>query len=265
MALIPTTLQVLITNVRQRTNMENNQFVVDAEIINYLNDSLSVLDAILVSKFDKYKLTKVILSVNAGTSQISLPNDFLKLAGMDVWLSNGQADGYITMNEYSWEQRNKKVYPSGGNLLYSPYHMEYHLEGQTINILPPQTAANFSYRVSYVPDFIALVNATDTLQSYMDTQNWRQYAVYDVAAQVLAKQDLDPSFFMAKANELKEVLIKLATPNRNQGEPKSVSDTRNYDNGMGGYGWGWIYGYSDIDDNGEYNALSISDNKWDKW
>ena len=236
MALVPTTLQSLLTVLRQRTNMEVNQFVTDLELTNYLNASLSLLDGILVSKFSDYKLTKVLATVQPNTNIITLPLDFLKLRGVDLWLANGQSDGYLTMNEYGWDERNKKVYPFGGNLILSPYR----LEGNQITILPPQTAANYTYRLNYTPDYIPLVLVTDTLQTYMDTQSWSQYAIYDSAAQILAKQDQDISFFMAQAGALRDHLIKMATPNRNAAEPKSVGVSSRGDGGAGsGYGWGW--------------------------
>ena len=243
MAITPTTLSTLITQLRLRTNMENNQFVTDAELTGYLNDSLCIMDSILVSKFGNYKLTKTIVSVVPGTNYITLPNDFLKFQGLDVYFNPGQADGYLKMNEYSWQERDKRVFPNGGNVggVISPHVYEYRLEGQQLTIIPPQVASNYQYRLNYIPDYIPLVNPlTDTLQPYMDTQNWRQYAVYDSAAQVLAKQDLDPSFFIGQAERMKQHLIELATPNRNSGEPKSVScGDRGMDGGYGGYGWSW--------------------------
>jgi hypothetical protein len=221
--------------------MENNQFVTDSELTNYLNDSLSILDAILVSKFSDYKLTKSLVSVVAGTNYISLPNDFLKFRGIDVYFNPGQQDGYYKINEYGWAERDKRIFPAGGPTggIISPYVFEYRLEGAQITIIPPQLASSYQYRLNYAPDYIALVNPTDTLPAYMDTQNWRQYAIYDSAAQVLAKQDLDPGFFMAQADRMKQHLVELATPNRDSGEPKSVGLGDRGNSGGIPYGLGW--------------------------
>lgn len=222
MALTPTTLQTLITEVRLHTNTENNQIVTDTEITGYLNNGLAILDAILVSKFSDYKITKTLVSCNGTTNIISLPADFLKLRGLDCWAAPTASDGYITMTEYGWDERNKKIYPTGGNQIWTPYDLQYRLEDQRLTILPIQIAPNYQYRLNYTPDYIPLVNTTDTLQSYMDTQLWRQYGVFEASADVLAKQDLDASFFMTKAEQLREHLIQLATPNRNADAPKGV-------------------------------------------
>ena len=241
MALTPTTAQTLITAVRSRTDMKVNQFITDTDIIGYLNDPLAILDGILISKFSNYKLTKVLATCTTGTNILPLPADFLKLMGLDLWYNQGAPDGYCTVNEYGWNSRNDRQYPTSGNVggIISPYIFEYRLEGNQITIIPPQVASLYTYRLNYVPDFIPLVNSTDTLQSYMDSQNWRQYAVYAASAQILAMQDLDPTFFQSQAQMIQSHIIELSAPARNQGEPKSV--------GIGGreygptnpYGWNW--------------------------
>jgi hypothetical protein len=76
------------------------------------------------------------------------------------------------------------------------------------------------------------------LQSYMDSQAWYEYAVVDCAIKVLAKQDLDPATFLQQKAELHELIMKLSAPNRDEGEPSAMVDTRGRPGGMG-YGWDW--------------------------
>lgn len=237
MALTPTTLQTILTGVRQRTNMENNQFVTDPELTTEINKSLSQLDMMLVSKFSDYKLTSVILSVT-NTNQLALPADFLKLRGVDAQFNAQDPDGYCTLRQFSFQKRNRKPYGYSGPIGFGPYAVEYRLQGQMILLEPAQTAAQWAYRVWYVPDFIPLVLTTDPLQSYMDSQAWYEYAVVDVAIKVLAKQDLDPSVFASQKAELTELILKLSAPNRDAGEPIAIVDTRCWDNGPP-YGEWW--------------------------
>jgi hypothetical protein len=94
-----------------------------------------------------------------------------------------------------------------------------------------------------VPDFIQLIKPTDTLQTYMDSQMWFDYAIVDVAAKVESMQNnIDTAqLLMAQAEQLRDHIIKLSAPNRDSGEPKAVVDTRaasEFDGG-GGYGWSW--------------------------
>lgn len=239
MALTPTTLATIITGVRARTNMENNQFVTDAELTTEINKSLAQLDMILVSKFDDYKLTSTILSAAAATGYIALPSDFLKLRGVDVQINASDPDGYLEVRKYSFQHRIRKPYlmnsaPAG----YSPGAISYRLQGANIAIEPIALATQWSYRIWYTPDYVPLVNTTDTLQSYMDSQAWYEYAVVDCGIKVLAKQDLDPSTFMAQKAELHDMILKLSAPNRDAGEPVAMVDTRGDGRGAG-YGWDW--------------------------
>jgi hypothetical protein len=239
MAITPTTLQTLITILRQRTNMENNQFVTDAELTGYLNNSLCLLDGILISKYNDYKLSATLTSVVAGKDYLALPSDFLKFRGLDVYYNAGSPDGYLTLNQFSFRQRNKRPFPITGPLIYGPYQMEYRLQGNQIKLIPGQAANQWQYRLWYTPDYIPLVALTDTLESYMDSQAWYEYAIVESAIKVLAKQDLDPHIFMAQAAELKEHIQKLSAPSRNAGDPASIVDTSGYGENSGGWGWNW--------------------------
>lgn len=254
----------MLTLLRQRTNMENNQFVTDPELTSYLNNSLCLLDGLLISKFNDYKLTQINTSVVGGTDFLQLPPDFLKLRGLDIVLNPTVTDGYLTVNEFSFRQRNKR--PFTGPVIFGPYQVEYRLQGNQIKLIPGQVAVQFNYRLWYTPDYIPLVLPTDTIQPYMDSQAWYEYAVVDSAIKVLAKQDLDCSVFIKQAGDLREHIQKLSAPSRNAGEPASIVDTREQGNNNSGYGWNWATSaYLDIDNTGALNVLSISDHKWHKF
>ncbi len=220
-----TTLQNLITLLRQRTNTEVNQFVTDAELTTYLNNSLCLLDGILISKFNDYKLSQTITTLATDQDYLELPADFLKLRGLDVQLSTTD---YQQLNPFSFKQRNKRLFSSG------PIDLEYRLAGSHIILQPKDLAIQYNYRLWYTPDYIPLVNLTDTLETYMDSQAWYEYAVVNSAIKVLAKQNMDPSTFMAQAAELKDHIERLSAPNRDAGEPASIIDSRSGDTG-----WNW--------------------------
>ncbi len=237
MATTPTTLQTILTAVRARTNMEQNQFVTDAELTNEVNKSLCQLDMLLIAKFDDYKLTNSILTVDA-SGRIALPADFLKLRGVDVQVNANDPDGYLPLHRYGFRTRNRKPYLLGTTTSFGPHLLEYRLQGAFLQIEPVLGANQWSYRVWYTPDYVPLVQLTDTLQGYMDSQAWHELAVVDCAIKVLAKQDLDPSTFMTQKAEIVELIVKVSAPNRDAGEPASVEDTRGF--GAGGpYGYGW--------------------------
>lgn len=240
MSLNPTTLQSMITLLRQRTNTEISQFVTDSELTSYLNNSLSVLDGILITKYNDYKITDIMTNLVPSTDRLQLPDDFLKFRGLDILFNPNDLDGYQTVHDISFRKRNTKSYGILGNGLYSAHSIKYRILGNTIKLVPAKIAAQYNYRLWYVPDFIPLVNSTDTLQPYMDSQAWYEFAIADAAVKVQEKQDLldSASFFQKQADALQEHITKVSAPNRNAGDPISIVDTRN-DHEHGGYGWNW--------------------------
>jgi hypothetical protein len=231
----------MISLLRARVDMKVSTYITDTDCTNYLNNSLAILDAILVSKFNDYKITPVLTSIVAGTNYLSLPPDFLNFRGLDIQYNTSNADGYLTVHQHSFQHRNNYNYP-GSFAAIGPGNVTYRLQGQQVVLLPAAFAGQFNYRLWYTPDFIQLVNPSDTLQKYMDSQAWYEYAIADSAVKVLAMQGLDPSTFERQAAELKDHLIKLATPHRNAGEPIAVVDTRGEVGGINsnwpGNGWG---------------------------
>jgi hypothetical protein len=238
MAVTPTTLQKIINQVRFRTNTENSQIVTDAELTGYINDSLAELDGVLVNKYDDYKLKNTVLTPNA-SGQLTLPADFLKLRGVDAQLATGDPDAYLPIREYNFQQRVRKPYLLAQGTGFGPSVVEYRLQDQYVQLEPVAVAVQYSYRVWYTPDYVPLVNPGDTLQTYMDSQAWYDFAVADVGVKVLAKQDLDPATFMVQRDKKLDFILRMSAPKRDTGEPHAVVDTRYWDSNGGGYGWGW--------------------------
>lgn len=232
MAVTPTTLAVLRTRVRQRAHIENSQVVTDAEINDMLNMSLSMLDDLLIDTYADYKLTTAQLTITQavdGYNNMTVPNDFCKLRGVDRQVSGN----WMTLDNYEFPKRNQFSFPVI-NFVYGYLDVYYKLQGQQVEIIP---AANSqaTYRLWYIPQYVPLISDSDTLQPYMDTQAWCEYAVVDVCAKILIKQYLDPSFFLAQKAELKDHIINTAKP-RDAGPPKRVQNTR-YNRGWLGPGW----------------------------
>jgi hypothetical protein len=235
-----TALSDLITAIRQRADMVNNQFVTDAEITVMVNESLAQLDGILIAQFNDYKITPVILTASSTDGSLTLPSDFLKLRGVDAQYNANDPDGYVEIREYSFQQRNRKPYmmsPLGGGI-GGPYNVNWRLQGMQVMIAPVSLATNWKYRVWYTPKYTALALTTDTMQPYMDTQYWHQYGVYDCCVKILGKQDLDPATFVGLREEARALIMQISAPNRVTAEPKCVVDTR-FDNRGWGYGWDW--------------------------
>lgn len=237
MSLSPTTLSNIITDCRRRIDMKVSQFWTDLDFTQEINKSLSQLDMILISKFNDYKLNAVIVSATG--NNINLPSDFFKLRGLDVVFNQNDSDGYIMVQPFSFKKRNIKPAPIVGPGYFAPHQMMYRLQGQNLSLLPASIASQYQYRLWYVPDYIPLVNSSDTLQPYMDSQSWYEYAVLDTCTKCQAAQDLNSATFMQQKEELKEMIIKMSAPNRDAGEPACVQDTRYHSSNGIAYGSDW--------------------------
>lgn len=226
MATTPTTLANLITAARLRLDMRTSQYLSDNEFTSYINASLALLDSILINKFDDYKLSSVAATADS-TGNIKLPNDFVKFRGLDVQVNASSLDGYLTVRQHSFQKRNDRTY-AGTTVGLGPYSVTYRLQGSSICVLPATVAPIYGYRLWYVPDFIQLILPTDTLQSYMDSQMWFDYAITDTAAKIESMQNNTEAaqLLMAQAEQLRNNIITLSAPNRDSGEPKAVVDTR---------------------------------------
>ena len=106
------TIATLMSRSRQRADMENNNFVQDSELVEYINAGLAELHDILVQQYgeDYYVSSKDFTTV-AGTdtypiiSSTSGPNatDFYKLRGIDAKINNSD---YFTLQPFNFNERN---------------------------------------------------------------------------------------------------------------------------------------------------------------
>lgn len=78
------TVATLKTQVREAANMENSQFISDAELLRYLDMSYAELYDLLVEAFENYHtLGPISYSLTSGNI-IPYPSDFYKLIGLDM-------------------------------------------------------------------------------------------------------------------------------------------------------------------------------------
>lgn len=222
-----TTLQDIITLTRQRSNMENNYFITDAELTTYINNSLAELDGIMATEYDEYRLSsfQAILPNDGVSNVISIPSNLFKLRGVD-YVNTGQGGPpYYTLYQFQFPERNRDNNTLGN--IMSPWgkvRLSYRLADVGI-IIQPQNVAGGTFQVWYTPKYVPLVQLTDTLTVQMDMQSWVEYAVVDCAIKIMNKQGLDPSSFMAEKMALKQRIIGEAK-NRDSSGPKRVANVR---------------------------------------
>lgn len=221
-----TTLLDLRNLVRQRSNMEKNYFVSDAELTSYINNSLAELDDILITEYEDYRVNtfQAYLPPDASNNIISVPSNFYKLRGVD-FSKDDQPNRWYTLYPFQLTERNRNN--NTLNNMIAPWgnmRLSYHLSDAGIIIEPAQSCGG-KYQIWFVPKFLQLVEDTDTLTIQMDTQAWIEYVAVDCCIKVFNKQNMDPSGFMAEKAALKQRIVS-AAKNRDAAAPKRVANVR---------------------------------------
>lgn len=207
MALI--TLQELIDDAQDRSDMIGSDFVSEAAWKRYINKGLGNLYDFLVACYgdDYFTITGPEQTLAAGAGVIPLPNDFYKLVGIDR-KSGGQ---WVPLTDFQFAERSL-VYDGS----CSP---KYCLQGTGIKILP-ETHSAFTYRLIYVKEFTKLSNLSD---SFDFKSSWDDYVVCKAALKAKDKEESDVSVLAGELQAAELNIIKMA-PNRDANRPKKVID-----------------------------------------
>lgn len=229
------TLADMKRRVRERADMENSEFVDDAELEGYINKSADALYDLLVTRFQDYYLEVAPLSIAAGAGSLSLPTDFYKLLGVDVNVS-GQ---WYSLKPYEWAERNTYRNMTG----IQPWEVRYHLRGdvngnQTLRLLPTPPAP-LSGEITYIPTRPQLSEDGENSANYL--QGWEEWVIVDAAIKCLNKEESDASGLLEEKAGL-TARIQDAAENRNPGEVQRVADVTSADTDWVGRGR-WNLGY----------------------
>lgn len=209
------TVSSLITQAKQKADMENRNFVKPDEWIQYINDGYKELYDILVSKFeDYYTLGPVPFTVASGATTYSLPADFYKLRGVDR--SNGGSE-YFPLLPFNFNDRNRReFYRRWGGIEPS---VRYRIFGNTLIFNPPDQAPG-QYQLWYVPQAVDITADTQTIEG---VNGWEEYIVFSAAIDALAKEESDVSVYEAAKQQMLQRIQALAA-NRDAGQCDTVGD-----------------------------------------
>lgn len=235
---------------QQTADRVNSQFVTKAEWNSFINLAQKELYDLLVTEYEDYFVPAIPAQFNTdGTTYIyPLPNGtttfinginpnatftaprLLKLMGVDLALQTA-SNAYVTINKFNFIDRNRFVYPNTASTIYGVFNMQYRVLGNNIMFIPTPSA-NQSIRLWYIPALDDLLNDTDI--SVTSINGWIRYVIVRAAKYALDKEESDTGKLDAELLFLKD-RIEAAASNRDQGQPDTISDTRN---GQGGWGRG---------------------------
>lgn len=213
---------------QQRSDMVDSGFVTTQEWNSYINRSYAELYDILVQVYgDEYYMASPLQFTTDGRipSLYPLPEDFYKLMGVDLTISQSQ-NGYVTLQKFMFANRNKYLYGNTPSIAYGFQDLRYRIEGSNISMIP-QPQSGQIIQLWYVPKPRTLLADSDILDGI---SGWDEYVIVDVAIKAMQKEESDVSVLMAQKEQLRQ-RITAAASNRDQGMPESVTDVR----GLGGY------------------------------
>lgn len=208
------TLIEMVTDVRQRTNMENSSFVTDAEIREFLNQALAELWSRLTQGGGQpHYRSQTTISVVTGTSVYALPVDFWTLQGVEASLNGitGALSPFMPVERAALSGASRS--PWG---LVSP--VRYRIQADNIEFLP--ATETFDATVFYTPSCPRLVEDSDTFGGF---NGYEMAAIYDACATVLQKEESDPSFYAGQRDRIYRHIETLSN-NRDASMPERVQD-----------------------------------------
>ncbi len=155
-------LNTLRDEARQRADQVNSEFVTDAELNGYLNNSWSELYDILVSKYqDDYFLTSTSITVTSGTSSYSLPSDFYKARGVDLNINDNQN---TPLQRYTFADLTRD------SLVRYARDVKYRIQANNIVFAP--SPSNNTATLWYIPHPRKLQSVTPSAISRGSTTTW---------------------------------------------------------------------------------------------
>lgn len=206
------TLVNLRTDVRQRANLENSTFVTDAELNEYINQSIAELyDLLVQAQGHDYYLTSYTFNTADGTTDYTLPADFYQVISVRGSIRGAN----ITFEPWQdWHRTLLEPIPG-----YRGVPTSFRVRQGNITILPTPNGV-YPVTMEYLPCSARLANDSDTWDGY---NGWEEYAIWRAVSYCQAKERTDPGFAMAQIAKLEDRIRRLAG-NRNQFGPDKIRD-----------------------------------------
>lgn len=246
-----------------RADKLNSQYLTTDEWNFNINQSATELYDILITKYgDDYFFAPQLLIQAVGLNAYPLPDGsnyptagvnapaIYKLNGVDASIAgatqnNAPNNGWTPLARSNWSDRDKyTTYPGQAGALNNIYQMSYREMGNLLYVFPANS--NMTLRLNYVPMLQQMLQDTDMLT--FSISGWSEYVINDAAMKAMVKEEsFDKWQALKAANDLIRERIETTAPNRDVGQPNTVSNTRatmgdpgfsNWGNGYGGGGFG---------------------------
>lgn len=217
--------------------MVNSQFVSDAELNDWINDSIAELYGLVVESYgDDYYEARATFTVSVALGAlyaldtiVGASADFFKLVAVEVQEGSNWWPIRRFMDEERYRRQSLSWDTRGDDV-------RHRLVGSSIEFVPTPTGT-FTCRIRYVPRAPQLAADGTAFDSI---NGWHEYVICDVAAKALEKEESDSTMVRARKNEI-ATRIQSNTKNRDQGGPHRMVDVTGMGDGSGDDGpfGGW--------------------------
>lgn len=207
------TMTLLIADVRQRTNMENSEFVSDDEITEYLNQERTEMDALIaMAEGHPHLRGSQSITVTSGTSTYAVASDFWREQRVVALIDGIYRDLQPFMEGERADLLNTQYFTAQFNT--GP---RYRIQAENLEILP--ATRSFTATLYYTRCSPRVTGATT-----VDGFNGYELAmIYGACAAVLAKEESDPSFYIDRKERYLRLLNSMAAQ-RSASHPERVTD-----------------------------------------
>lgn len=223
------TAEDLVADVRRRANLEESDFVTDEEILEYLNQELAELRGRLrMNEGQVHEVLSKDIAVVADTEAYDLPLDFWELLSVNATIGGRPR----TLEPFMESER--------ADLLAGPFYSTvlspmYRVMGTKIEFLP--ASQDFTATIRYAPNTGRLRLGQVPPDKVDGYNGYEVAAIYGAVAICNAKEETDPSFYLAQKDRILKQIDALAAQ-RDAGRPERVSDvTAGLTGDFGPFGW----------------------------
>jgi hypothetical protein len=261
------TLLEIKTSARVMADMENNPFISDTALTDYVNKGVRQLWSFITRADQEYAITTTYLNINQTTSpngsesEFPLPDDMQTFKGIDFLLSGGSGFTspsnppsssspniiWVPLEKFNLQERHlhQSVPRSSTGWAYVEYgygacNRNYTLVGDKILLAPYPNAGDW-FRIRYVPLAPKLINDTDVLNSVAGSGD---YVAAFAAIMMKAKEQTDTTMLASLINEFQTNFTDIIKT-RDADSNNRISSVRGREYGRGGRGsyggWGSIW------------------------
>lgn len=208
--MITETVANIILDARRHADAETptptTDFTPDAELLRYFNTSYKKLVDMIAASGDA--AVSLLLKSTSLASPYTLPSDFYRITGVDILDSNGL--DWRALKTFDFRHRNSKrdsQFPT------------YRVEAGALVLSPTTSAVTSTLRVWYVADGGSLASGG----SITTFNGWDDFISYDVAIEILGKEDRDISVAKLRRDEAAQRVVE-ACNDLNTGDTATIAD-----------------------------------------